>query len=112
MSAPNSGVGAPRFVRILFWILPVLRSGSLIIQESSGVDWPRTQDPKICESLAVHLPHSGLGALTRCGSVFMTSLKGADISCSKGSGCFCSLSKAVWSCFMLPNPICWDGTGG
>lgn len=105
MSAPHSGVGAPRFVRILFWILPVLRSGSLIIQESSGVDSPRTRDPKICEGLAVRLPRSGLGALTCCGSVFMTSLKGADILCSKGSGCFCS-------CFMLPNPICWDGTGG
>lgn len=102
-----------QWVRILFWILPVLRSGSLIILEGSGVDLPHAQDPKICESLAVHLPHSGLGALKCCGSVFMTSLKEADILCSEvPPGCFCSLSKAVWGCFILTNSTCWDGTGG
>lgn len=61
---PHLGVGE----RILFWILPVLRSGSLRILESSGVDLPRAQDPRICEALPVHLPHSGLGALKHCGS--------------------------------------------
>lgn len=67
---------------------------------------PCAQDPEICECLAVHLHHSGLGALKCGGSMFLTSVKGADdILCSKGSpGCSCSFSKAVRSCFILTNP--------
>lgn len=77
------------------------------------MDLPHAHYPEIYEGLALHLPHSGLGALKRCGSMFMTSVKGADILGSEGSpGRFCNPSKAVWSCFILTNPICWDGTGG
>lgn len=91
-------------VRILFWILPVLRNGSLIIQERSGGDLPHAQDPEICEDFA---------CASAPGLMFLTSLKRADVLCSRGSsGWFCSLTRAVWSRFILTNTICWDGTGG